>query len=586
MPTYQAPLRDMRFVLQELYGLDALQALPGLDELGADLADPVLEAAATFAEEVLQPLNRPGDEQGCRFEAGAVTTPKGFPAAYRAYAEAGWTALTCDPAHGGQGLPHALAVLVDEMACAANLSFALYPGLSLGAYEALAAHGSADLKATYLPRLAAGAWTGTMCLTEPQAGTDLGLVRTRAVPAADGSYRITGTKIFISAGEHDLAPDILHLVLARLPDAPPGSRGLSLFLVPKRRDGAPNGVVCGALEHKMGMKASATCVLNFDEATGWLVGAPHQGLAAMFTMMNTERLAVGIQGLGIAEAAYQGAVAYARDRLQGRSPTGARHPDKAADPILVHPDVRRMLLTQRAYVEGMRALGQGVARALDRRTRHPDPAERAAADDLVRLMTPVVKALFTDLGCECAQIGVQVFGGHGYIREHGMEQLVRDVRITQLYEGTNGVQAMDLVGRKLRDQGGRLPARFFGPADAFLEAHGVDPGLAFVVRPLAAALDRLKAVTAWLRDQADAETGAAGAVEYLRLFGVVALADQWARMAAAALPKAGGDDGGFYRAKLDTARFFMTRLLPQHEALAQAILAGGDTIRDFDDGVF
>jgi len=591
MPIYKAPLRDMRFVLYELL---RIEGLPGGDALGADLIDPVLEEAGKLSEQVLLPLNRSGDEEGCVLENGVVRTPKGFREAYRTYAEGGWTSLACDPEFGGQGLPHALAVLVEEMVCAANLSFSLYPGLTFGAYSALHAHASEPVKQRFLPKLVDGSWTGAMCLTEPQSGSDLGLVRTRAVPHAEGAYRITGTKIFISAGDHDLSENIVHLVLARLPDAPRGTKGLSLFAVPKLlpgADGRPtvrNGVGCGSIEHKMGMKASVTCVMNFDDATGWLVGEPHRGMAAMFTMMNTERLAVGIQGLGIAEAAYQNAAAYARERLQGRSVAGARDPEKAADPIIVHPDVRRMLLTMRAYAEGMRALGLWVAQALDRRDRDPDPEARGAADEFVSLMTPVIKALFTDLGVECASLGIQVFGGHGYIREHGMEQYLRDARIGPIYEGTNGIQALDLVGRKLPMRSGELAERFFAPVEEFIAAGHAQPALAEFIRPLATALDRLRGVTDWIirAGAADPEESAAGATEYLRLFGLVALGYMWARSAAVALPAADGAEAAFYRAKLNLARFYLQRLLPQTEALAGAILAGGRSIRAFEEAAF
>ena len=594
MPTYNAPLRDMRFVLYELLGIEGLRALPEGDGFGPDLIDPVLEEAAKLAEHVLLPLNRSGDEEGCVLENGVVRTPKGFREAYRTYAEGGWTSLACDPEFGGQGLPHALAVFVEEMVCATNLSFSLYPGLTFGAYSALHAHASDEVKQRFLPKLVDGSWTGAMCLTEPHSGSDLGLVRTRAVPQADDTYRITGTKIFISAGDHDLSENIVHLVLARLPDAPRGTKGLSLFAVPKLltdehgRPAVRNAVTCGSIEHKMGIKASATCVINFDDATGWLVGEPHRGMAAMFTMMNTERLAVGVQGLGIAEAAYQNAAAYARDRLQGRSVSGVRLPDKAADPIIVHPDVRRMLLTMRAYAEGMRALGQWVAQALDRRERDADPAARAAADEFVSLMTPVVKALFTDLGVECASLGIQVFGGHGYIREHGMEQYLRDARIGPIYEGTNGIQALDLVGRKLPMCSGALAERFFAPVEEFIAAANAQPALAEFVRPLGVALDRLRGVTDWILKAggADPEEGAAAATEYLRLFGLVALGYMWARSAAVALAAAGGPEAGFYQAKLNLARFYVQRLLPQTEALASAILAGGRAIRAFEEAAF
>jgi butyryl-CoA dehydrogenase len=594
MPSYKAPLRDMRFVFNEVADPARLRALPGCEEVGPDLIDPVLEEAAKLCEEVLFPLNRPGDEEGCTIENGVVRTPKGFREAYRAFREGGWTALGCDPEDGGQGLPHTLSMLVEEMICSANLSFGMYPGLSHGAYAALRTHGSAELREAYLPRLASGEWSGTMCLTEPQCGTDLGLIRTRAVPADDGSYRITGNKIFISAGEHDLAENILHLVLAKLPDAPSGTRGISLFLVPKflpgedGRPGARNGVSCTSIEHKMGIKASATCAMSFDEAKGWLVGEPHRGLAAMFTMMNAARLGVGVQGLGVAEVSYQNAVAYARERVQGRALNGAKHPDKPADPIIVHPDVRRMLLTMRAQIEGCRALGVLTAVEHDVATRHPDPAVRQAADDFVSLMTPIIKAMFTDMGFESAVSGMQVLGGHGYIREWGMEQYVRDARIAQIYEGTNGIQALDLVGRKMPSHAGRLLRRFFHPVLAFIEAKGEDERMAEFVLPLSKAFGRLQQATAEVarRGLGDPFEAGAAATEYLRLFGLTALAFVWARMAEAALDKAEDDPTGFYRAKLATARFFMERLLPQTGALTSAIMAGGKSLREFEEAAF
>ena len=461
MATYTAPLADMRFVLNDLLGEEQIGDLPGADEVTPDLVDAILEEAAKVCEGLLFPLNRSGDEEGCHFENGVVRTPEGFKEAYRTFTEGGWTSLACDTEHGGQGLPETINTLVEEMICSANLSFGIYPGLSRGVYLALKAFGSEALKETYLPRLADGTWSGTMCLTESQCGTDLGLLNTRATPGDDGAYTITGTKIFISAGEHDLTENIIHLVLARTPDAPEGTRGISLFLVPKvsvAGDGSlgpANGVACGSIEHKMGIHGSSTCVINFDDATGFLVGDLNKGMRAMFVMMNTARLAVGIQGLGLAEAAYQGAAAYARERLQGRSLGGPKCPDKPADPIIVHPDVRRMLLTMRAYVEGARALGAWVSLHMDVAARHADADRRRQSQDLVELLTPVVKALFTDIGFEAGNLAMQVFGGHGYIREHGIEQYVRDARITQIYEGTNGIQALDLVGRKLSHNMGR-----------------------------------------------------------------------------------------------------------------------------------
>ncbi|HIJ62721.1 MAG TPA: acyl-CoA dehydrogenase [Rhodospirillaceae bacterium] len=597
MPAYKAPLRDMRFVFHELHQADTLLAgLPGYEELSADLIDAVLEQAGTICEEVLAPLNRQGDEHGCLFENGVVRTPPGFKQAYDLFRQNGWTGFACAPEDGGQGLPKAVNSLVEEMICSANLSFGMYPGLSHGAYLTIRRWGREDLKKTYLPRLAEGAWSGTMCLTEPQCGTDLGLVRTRAVPQDDGSFRITGTKIFISAGEHDLTDNIIHLVLARLPGAPKGIKGISLFLVPKFQVGddgsvgAGNGVSCGAIEHKMGIKASSTCVINFDDARGWMLGEPNKGMRAMFTMMNGARLEVGIQGLGIAEAAYQGAVTYARERLQGRSLSGAKHPDKAADPIIVHPEVRRNLLTIRAGVEGCRALGAWVGLQLDVSHHHPDPQTRQNADDLVALLTPVVKAMFTDFGFEAANLGVQVFGGHGYIREHGMEQLVRDARITQIYEGTNGVQALDLVGRKMGAHAGRYLRQFFHPLAAMIEARIEDETLGPYAQPLAKAFVRLQQATAQIARAGMVKPDEAGAAasDYLRLFGLVALGYMWLRMVETALPKAGGaeDGDGFYSAKLNTARFFFDRMLPQTAGLFQAIMAGGASLMTFDETWF
>ncbi|HMT14824.1 MAG TPA: acyl-CoA dehydrogenase family protein, partial [Aestuariivirga sp.] len=475
MANFKAPLRDMRFALYELNAGDELAKLPGYEDFTRDLIDPVLDEAAKICEEVLHPLNRPGDEEGCTWDNGVVRTPKGFKDAYTLFREGGWTSIACDPAYGGQGMPKAINVLMEEMICSANLSFGMYPGLSHGAYVALHGYGADDLKSAYLPKMVDGTWSGTMCLTEPHCGTDLGLLRTRAVPKGDGSYKISGTKIFISAGEHDLTENIIHLVLAKLPDAPKGVKGISLFLVPKflpKDDGTPgqrNGVACASIEHKMGIKASATCVLNFDEATGWLIGEPHKGMRAMFAMMNTERLSVGVQGLGLAEASYQGAVAYARERLQGRALSGTKYPDKPADPLIVHPDIRRMLLTQRAWIEGSRALSVWAATALDKSKHHPDPKERERAEDFIAVITPVVKALMTDMGFEVTNLGVQVLGGHGYIREHGMEQYVRDARIAQIYEGTNGIQALDLVGRKMPAHAGRYLRQVFHPLSAYIE---------------------------------------------------------------------------------------------------------------------
>jgi alkylation response protein AidB-like acyl-CoA dehydrogenase len=578
MPAYAAPVDDMIFVLGDLLDAPSVLAPLGGEEVPLSLMAEVLGEAGRFCEKVAQPINRSGDEEGCVLENGAVRTPKGFPEAYAAFVEGGWPGLSHAPEHGGQGLPRVLQVLFDEMLSAANFSFGLYPGLTRGAVEAIERHAGAALKDIYLPPMVEGRWMGAMALTEAQAGTDLGLLRAKAEPQADGSYRVSGSKIFISAGDHDLSENIIHLVLARLPDAPAGVKGISLFLVPKflpddaGRPGQRNGVSVGSIEHKMGIKASATCVMNYDAAAGWLVGAPHQGLRAMFTMMNAERLFVGIQGLGIAEAAYQGASAYARERLQGRGPGIG---SGAAQSILVHPDVRKMLLSIRVFVESGRALAAWTALEMEKAARHPDAAARARADGMVALLTPVIKAAFTDLGFEAAVQGQQVFGGHGYVREWGMEQLVRDARIAQIYEGTNGVQAMDLVGRKLTMEGGALPRTFFAEIRESLAGHATSEFAA----PVLEALSRLEAATEALTTRAaadPAETGAA-ATDYLRFFALVALGWMWARMAL--LPSAPP-------AKQALARFFMARVLPQTVALELALKAGAAPVMALEEAAF
>jgi alkylation response protein AidB-like acyl-CoA dehydrogenase len=594
--TYTAPLRDIRFVLHDLLGVGQLSALEPFATATPDIVDAVLEQAAELCEEVLLPLNRSGDEQGCTFENGVVRTPAGLREAYRAFAEGGWTSLAADAACGGQGLPQLLNFVLFEMICSTNMAFGTYLALSEAAALLLATHGSQEIKRTYLPPLIDGRWSATMCLTEPQCGTDLGLVRTRAAPRDDGSYSLTGTKTFVTAGEHDLTGNILHNVLARLPGAPPGSKGLSLFLVPKfltAADGRPgprNRVTCGGIEHKMGLHASATCVMNFDDATGYLISEPHGGLRCMFTMMNFARLAVGMQGLGLAETAYQSAVAYARERLQGRAHAGVRRADAPADPIIVHPDVRRMLLTIRAYTEGARALACWTALHMDLARHHPEADMRQQAEDLVQLMTPMVKAFFTDIGFEAANLGLQVYGGHGYIREHGMEQLVRDARVGQIYEGTNGVQALDLVGRKLGQHYGRLLRRMFHPIDRFIADHDDDPVLQEFVAPLGKAFNRLQRATAWIAEQGvrDPVEPAAAATEYLRLFGLVAVGFMWARTAevAHAAHADGASGTSFYAAKIATARFFMLRILPQTSSLFAAMMSGSRPIMNLPEECF
>lgn len=585
MTTYTAPIDDIAFLLGRVFDFDAQMAgLPGCEEVNTELAVSVLEEAGKFASEVLEPLNRPGDEEGCRLVDGAVVTPKGMAGAYRAFAEAGWTTLFGDPEHGGQGLPRVLQLLLDEFLCSANLSFSLFPGLSRSAVEAIERHASPELKAIYLPRMISGEWTGAMALTEASAGTDLGLLTTRAVPNGDGGYAITGTKIFISSGDHDFGGNVVHLVLARLPDAPKGVKGISLFLCPKFLPdadadasasgglGARNALSVGALEHKMGIHAQPTCVMNYDGATGWLVGEPGRGLAAMFTMMNAERLMVGIQGLGVAEMANQKAADYARERRQGAGPDGA--PDGTPGPvaIIAHADVRKMLLTGRAFIDAARALGVWTALRMETAARHPDPEIRRDADALVALVTPVIKAAFTDFGFETAVAAQQVFGGHGYIREWGMEQLVRDARIAQIYEGTNGVQAMDLVTRKIGLDGGRVARRLFATIGADIDA--AEPALGEALTgPARVALGRLEAATARLSGARPDEAGA-GATDYLHLFALVAFGWMWLRMAAAATrnPAASRAEGR----KRALARFFVERMLPRTAALDAALRAGPD----------
>ncbi|HEX3160456.1 MAG TPA: acyl-CoA dehydrogenase C-terminal domain-containing protein [Gemmatimonadaceae bacterium] len=592
MPSYQAPLADIRFLLQDVLDIGQLSALPTYEDATPEMLLSVLEEAGRVCEEVLFPLNQVGDQEGCRLENGVVHTPSGFPEAYRRYREGGWTAMTGDPAFGGQGLPHITRYVLDEMLCSANLSFSMYPELGYGAERLLHLWGDEELKRRFLPKLVDGTWGGTMCLTEAHAGTDLGIIRTQAVPAGDGAYQVTGTKIFISAGDHDLTENIVHLVLAKLPDAPAGTRGISLFLVPKflptdeGEPGTANGVTCGSLEHKMGIKGNATCVLNFENARGWLVGEPHKGMRAMFTMMNGARLGVGMQGIGLAEVSRQNAVAYARERLQGRALTGPANSEGEADPIIVHPDVRRMLLTMNAYVEGMRALAYWVGIQLDVEHRHPDAERRAEAADLVALMTPVVKAFGTDVGYEVTNLGLQCYGGHGYIREYGMEQYVRDARIAQIYEGTNGVQAMDLLGRKVPDGGGRLVKRFFAVAQPDVErALKGDAALPReLAGPLAAAFKVLQDTTMSVMGRAmkDPNEVGAAAVDYLRLFGLVATGWMWLRMVTVAERKlaAGEGDRAQLVAKQHTARFFVTKLLPQAHAFAAAINAGAAPVME------
>ena len=584
MPSYRAPLDDIRFLLHDVHNVGQLSALPGFEEATPDVIDAVLQEAATVCETVLFPLNQTGDAEGCRYENGEVKTPTGFKEAYAQYAAGGWTGIASPVEYGGQGLPEAVRFVFEEMLCSSNLSFSMYPGLSHGACSALQSHGTEELQQRYLPKLVDGTWTGTMCLTEAHAGTDLGILTTKAVPAGDGAYRITGTKIFISAGEHDLTENILHLVLAKLPNAPGGTKGISMFLVPKYlptdegKPGTKNGVVCGSIEHKMGIKGSATCVLNFDNATGWLVGEEHKGMRAMFTMMNGARLAVGMQGLGLSEVAYQNALAYAKERLQGRSLTGAKNPSGPADPIIVHPDVRKGLLRVKAFNEGMRSLAYWVGILIDVELHHTDAAKREEAADLVALMTPVIKAFLTDKGFDGTNISLQTLGGHGYIREYGVEQYVRDARIAQIYEGTNAVQALDLVGRKLPMEGGRLVRRFFEMVKADVDAAGENEAVAEFAKPLGASLFQLQKATMMLAERgfANPDEAGAAATDYLHLMGYVATGWQWLKMATVASRKLAANEGDtrFHSAKVKTARFYFSRLLPEAATLLAAIQSG------------
>jgi 3-(methylsulfanyl)propanoyl-CoA dehydrogenase len=589
MPVYKAPVDEVMFLLRDVFRLDRYNNLLGFAEATPDVVEAVLAEAAKFSETVLLPLNRVGDKEGCRRNPdGSVTTPAGFKDAYKKLAEGGWVGVSAAAEFGGQGLPIVINQAVSEFFSSANMAFGMYAALTEGAAAAIAVHGSAEQKNLYLPKLVSGQWAGTMNLTEPQCGTDLGLVRTRAAAQSDGSYKITGTKIFISAGEHDLAENIVHLVLARIDGAPVGTRGLSLFIVPKFVPaanggvGARNAVSCGSIEEKMGIHGNATCVMNYDAATGWLVAEPNRGLQAMFTMMNEARLGVGVQGLAMSEVAYQNAVAYAKERLAGRALTGAKFPDRAADPIIVHPDVRRMLMSMRAFNEAARALVVWTALQSDIAHRATDAKEKQAAEDHLALLTPVIKGVLTDQGFASAVTAQQIFGGHGYIAEHGIEQFVRDARITMLYEGTNGVQALDLVGRKLPKDGGRALQAFFAELTAYAKERGADPAMAPYVKPVGQALGDLQQATMWFLQNAlgNPDNAGAGATDYMNLFGLVALGYMWCLIAEAAKAKtvSGGDGASDRMAqRLVTGRFFMERMLPATATHLALIKAGAAT---------
>ncbi|MGC1175182.1 acyl-CoA dehydrogenase C-terminal domain-containing protein [Polaromonas sp.] len=594
MPQYNPPLRDMQFVMHEVLKVtDEFKALPKHAEVDAETINAVLEEAGKFAAEVTFPLNISGDTEGCKLDKTTheVTPPKGFKEAYAKYVEGGWAALSCDPAYGGQGLPFVLNQCLYEMLNSANQAWTMYPGLSHGAYEALHAHGTDEQKKTYLPKLVSGEWTGTMCLTEPHCGTDLGLLRSKAEPQTDGSYRITGNKIFISAGEHDMAANIVHLVLARLPDAPQGSKGISLFVVPKfnvKPDGSlgeRNGIFCSGLEHKMGIHGNATAQIVMENANGSLVGQPNKGLAAMFVMMNAARLGVGNQSLGLTEVAFQNALAYAKDRIQMRSLSGVKAKDKPADPIIVHPDVRKMLLTAKAYAEGGRALAIYCTMLLDKEIHHPDEKVRKDSAEIVALLTPIVKAFLTDNGHIATNACMQVFGGHGFIKEWGMEQFVRDNRINMIYEGTNTVQSLDLLGRKVLGNNGATLKKFGKIIAALIAEEGVNEKMAEFINPLAYLADQMTKFTTELGFkgfQNPDEVGAA-AVDYLRVAGHLVFGYFWARMAQVALREvAAGNTDPFYQAKLQTARFYFAKLFPETATLMRTARSGSKVLMDTD----
>ena len=597
MPDYKAPLRDMRFLLHEVLDMTThYQTLPGSEDLDADTVDAVLEEGSKFAERVLAPLNAVGDQQGCHFNNGAVTTPDGFKEAYQQYVEGGWPALSHRPEYGGQGLPDSLGIIMNELIGTANWAWSMYPGLSHGAMNTLEIHGTEEQKQTYLTKLVSGQWTGTMCLTESHCGTDLGLLRTKAEPQADGSYKITGTKIFISAGEHDMAENIVHIVLARLPDAPAGTKGISLFIVPKflpnaeGEIGERNAVQCGSIEHKMGIHGNATAVLNFDGAKGFLIAEPNKGLQAMFVFMNTARLGTAIQGLAHAEWAFQNSLAYAKDRLQMRALNAPAFPDKPADPIIVHPAVRTMLLTQKAFAEGGRALVYFAAQQADKVSRSAHAEEKEYADNLLAFLTPIAKAFLTECGFEAANHGLQVFGGHGYIQEWGMEQNVRDSRISMLYEGTTQVQALDLLGRKVLMTQGESLKRFTKIIHLFCKEHADHPELQTYIKPLMELNKEWGDLTMQIgmKSMQNRDEVGAASVEYLMYSGYVTLAYLWARMAAVAQQQlaAGTTEADFYRAKLATANFYYQRILPRTRSLVAIVSAGSASLMALDPAHF